>query len=131
GVLIYMIGRGNGRTLPSSMLLTAGESVAWEYLAEYREKPSINDMVNNPFGGMAVGEPFFQLSEFFSRGRDNFINPTLAALFSPISAVNGWADHRRLRPAPDTDPLGLPRDVWHRFVLYGGFSNPRWRDSSR
>jgi hypothetical protein len=125
GTLIYLIGRGNGLGPGASTLLSLGEIIAWEYLAEYAEKPSLNDMFNNSLGGLAVGEPLFQLSEFFARGADNGVNRTLAAIFSPVSAANEWWDGRRTARGP-TDRLGLPRDVWHHFDLYAGLASARW-----
>jgi hypothetical protein len=128
GTLIYLIGRGNGLSAGASTALSFGEVVLWEYLAEYQEKPSINDMLTNPLGGFAVGEPFFQLSEFFARGADNGVNSTLAAIFSPLTSANDWADGRRHARNGDTDRLGLPRDVTHRFDLYGGMASARWEE---
>src|SRR5688572_27583292 len=58
GTLIYLIGRGSGLGVTNSTLLALGEIVVWEYVGEFYEKPSINDMLNNPLGGLAVGEPF-------------------------------------------------------------------------
>jgi hypothetical protein len=130
GTLVYLIGRGNGLGAGSSVLLTAGEVLVWEYLSEFREKVSLNDLLTNPLGGFAMGEPFFQLSDFFSRGSDNGINRTLALIFSPFSSVNDWADHQWPRRAGSVDGLGLPADVWHRFSLQVGLSNSRWTDDA-
>jgi hypothetical protein len=126
GTLIYLIGRGNGLSAGSSTLLSFGEVVLWEYLAEYSEKPSLNDMLNNPLGGLAVGEPLFQLSEFFARSANNGVNRTLAAIFSPLTPTNDWVDGRRQVRNGNTDRLGLTRDVSHRFDLYGGLASARW-----
>jgi hypothetical protein len=130
GTLIYLIGRGNGLSVGSSTLLVLGEVVVWEYVGEFYEKPSINDMINNPLGGLAVGEAFHQLSEFFGRGSDNAVNQTLATIFSPITYVNTWADGRRPHRAVEVDRLGLPRDVYHSFALSTGVANSRWSDST-
>jgi len=127
GTLIYLIGRGNGLGVTNSTLLALGEIVVWEYVGEFYEKPSINDMINNPLGGLAVGEPFYQLSEFFGRGADNGINQTLATIFSPLSFVNGY----RPRRAPELDRLGLPRDVFHRFSLYTALASARWSEDTQ
>jgi hypothetical protein len=130
GTLVYLIARGNHLGVTSSVLLTAGESVLWEYLAEFKEQVSINDMFNNTLGGLAIGEPFFAMSEFFAEGSDNAFNQTLSALFSPMSHLDGWADrdHRRRPRAPDRH--GFPTDRWHRFHLYVGMSSTRWADGS-
>jgi hypothetical protein len=131
GTVIYLIGRGNGLSPAASTLLAAGESIAWEFIGEFYEKPSINDLLNNPLGGLAVGEPFHQLSMFFSRGADNGINPILATICSPIAHANGWVDNVRPRRAPQLDRLGLPADVWHRFDLYSGATDVHFNDRSQ
>jgi hypothetical protein len=127
GTIIYLVGRGNGLEPGWAFLLSTGEVIAWEYLSEFREKVSINDLFTNSLGGFAVGEPFFQLSEFFARGSDNGVNRAVAFLFSPLSNLSGWSGRRR---AGSVDRLGLPRDVWHRFDLRAGFSNTRWPDET-
>jgi hypothetical protein len=131
GVLCYLIGRGNGLSVANSTLLAFGEVVLWEFIGEFYEKPSINDLINNPVGGLAVGEPFHQLSEFFSRGADNGIYPILATIFSPIAHANGWVDNVRPRRAGQLDKLGMPADVWHRFDLYSGGTSVRFSDNSQ
>jgi hypothetical protein len=128
GTLIYLIGRGNGLGPGTSTLLSLGEVIVWEYVGEYFEKPSLNDLLTNPLGGFAVGEPFFQLSEFFARGADNGVNRTLAAIFSPLTPANDWIDGRRRRPTGNTDGLGLTRDITHRFDLYAGMTSARWEE---
>jgi hypothetical protein len=126
GTIVYLIGRGNGLGAPASVLLVVGQSVIWEFVVEFKEKPSLNDLFNNPLGGLAIGEPMFQLSEFFARGASNGVNETLAMLFSPVSSLNAWAGNQRRRPAAEVDGLGLPADVWHRFALYAGATSTRW-----
>jgi hypothetical protein len=123
GTIVYLIGRGNGLDPGWSFLLSTGEVFAWEYLSEFREKVSINDLYTNALGGLAVGEPFFQLSEVFAQGADNGVNRAVALLFSPLSNLNGWGDRRR---AGNVDALGLPRDIWHRFDLRVGLGNTHW-----
>jgi hypothetical protein len=130
GAICYLIGRGNGLGPGASALLAFGEVVLWEFVGEFYEKPSVNDLFINTMGGLAVGEPFHQLSEFFARGSDNGVNPTLALIFSPISALNAWADGYHPRRASRLDRLGLPADVRHRFDLYAGLANARWNNGS-
>lgn len=131
GALVYLIGRGNGLGPGASTLLTLGEVVVWEYFAEYAEKPSINDMLTNPLAGLAVGEPFFQLSEFFGRSAPNGVNGALSTVFSPFSSLNEWADGRPRRSSTNTDRLGFTRDVAHQFDLSVGMANTRWDDRSQ
>lgn len=129
GTIVYLIGRGNGLGPAASTLLSFGEVLVWEYVAEYQEKPSLNDLLNNPLGGFAVGEPFFQLSEFFAHSADNGVNRTLATIFSPLTAAHDLVDGQRHWSTPNADPLGLTRDISHRFDLYAGMASARWEES--
>jgi hypothetical protein len=119
GAIVYLIGRGNGFGPGTSLILATSESILWEYVAEFKEKVSINDLLTNPLGGFALGETFFQVSELFARGADNGINKTIAAVFSPISSLNG--NHRPR--AASFDGAGLPADVWHRIDFQFGLGN--------
>jgi hypothetical protein len=131
GTVVYLIGRGNGLGVPGSVALTTAESIAWEYLAEFHEKPSLNDLLDNSLGGMAIGETFYQLSEFFARGEDNGANATVSTLFSPMSNFGDWSDYHGHPRAATTDRLGFPADVSHAFEAYGGFAASRWSGSRR
>src|SRR5205814_5444255 len=85
--LAYVVARSNGLGVLESFLWTLAASVAWEYLAEFREDPSINDLIMSPISAVATGETLVQLSEFFARGSDNLFNNIAAAVLSPPQAV--------------------------------------------
>lgn len=117
----YMVGRGNGLTVGESTGLTLASSVVWEYLVEWKEIPSLNDMVVNTVAGLAIGEPFYQLGEFFRRSRPTLLYRGLAAAASPVAATNDWIDGRR-RATEATDRFGFTRAMAHRFELSAGFN---------
>jgi hypothetical protein len=122
--LSYMVARSNGLSAFESFLWTLAASVAWEYLGEFREYPSINDMIMSPISAVATGETLVQLSDFFARGSDNWFNKIASGVFSPPRAVHNFLDGVSPTRAMWVDRLGFPRDVWHRFefgVRAGGF----------
>jgi hypothetical protein len=122
--LAYVVARSNGLNPLESFLWTLAASVAWEYLGEFREYPSINDMIMSPISAVATGEILVQLSDFFARGSDNLFNNIAAAVFSPPRAIHNFFDGVSPSRAAWVDRLGFPRDVWHRFELgirAGGF----------
>lgn len=129
GVLQYATMRGNGFGLPASVLGTLGSSLFWEYLVEFKEMPSVNDIITNTTAGLAIGEPFYQLGEFFLRSRPNLFTRGMAAAFSPIASSNDWYEER-WRRGEGAGLLGLSDIYPHRFEITGAmarrsFAHPR------
>jgi hypothetical protein len=120
GFAHYQVARGNGLGLFAATGTVLATSVLWEYLAEFKEQPSLNDMVVNTTAGMAIGEPLYQLGEFFLRSRPSLLSRGLGAALSPVAAMNDCAD-RRTRPSESSDSLGLTREAAHRFELTAGY----------
>jgi hypothetical protein len=132
--IAYVAARSNGLSVTESFLMTLAASVLWEFLGEFREYPSINDLIMSPSSAVATGEPFVQLGAFFARGSDNTFNRIASAAASPARAVHDFLDGVSPRRAAWVDRWGFPRDVWHRFELgfrAGGFASAgeksRWK----
>jgi hypothetical protein len=124
GISYYLIGRGNNFSLPESLLLSIGASAVWEYGVEYREVPSVNDLIITPLCGMSIGEPLYQFSRFFARSADGLVVDSLAGLLSPINALNDLIDGDDDKPrAAKVGPAGLAADNVHRFDLRFGFAS--------
>ncbi len=66
GGLYYFAPRRNGFNFLESALFAIAGSTTWEYLYEYREVLSINDLIITPLAGIPTGEVFFQLIRFFA-----------------------------------------------------------------
>lgn len=117
GALYYELARANHLTWAESLLVTFGASVFYEYVSEWREVISVNDMILTTSGGYSVGEPWFQLSDYFHHQR----SPVLKFLgfMNPFLKFNKWLD--RKNPASKV----YPDPGWHDFVLSAG-----WRRSS-
>jgi hypothetical protein len=97
----------------------------WELAVEHREVFSLNDTVVTAVGGVALGEPMFQLGEFFARSAPTWRNRILAGIFSPARAVASLDPDDRPRRAAVTDRYGFADDVHHRFELaLGGSVTP-------
>jgi Domain of unknown function (DUF3943) len=120
GLAHYHIARGNGLGVGASLATTISTSVLWEYLIEFKEMPSLNDVIVNTTAGFSIGEPLYQLGEYFLESEPTWLNRTVAAVISPVAFFNDWIDGRR-RPRRLGDALGLSRAKPHRFYLGGGF----------
>lgn len=135
GVYTYLAARGSRLSIGESFAFALASSALWEYVGEYREKVSVNDLIFTPQAGPAIGEPLHQLGLFFERGEDNLLTRLLSIGFSPFHFfhryVGGWTPMR----ATTVDKLGFPADIWHRFDLFAGASadvDPQgWRISQQ
>jgi hypothetical protein len=128
GSFYYDIARVLGGSVLESWIFTLATSTVWEATVEHREVFSVNDTIVTPAGGAAIGETFYQLGRFFERGAPTVVNRVLTTLFSPAQTLDDALGITRPERTPDVDPLGFPRDVWHRFELnLGGALSSRGR----
>ena len=118
GSMYYLAARTNNLSIPMSLLFAIAGSAIWEYVGEFSEKVSINDMIVTPFGGMAVGETFAQLGAFFDRGAKTPLNTVLSTLFAPHRRVHHWLDKTTPRRTGNVDRFGFTRDMFHQFSLW-------------
>ena len=120
GTFYYIAARGNRIGVFESFLFTAAASTLWEYVGEFREVASVNDLVVTPISGMVFGEALTQLGMFFDRSKRTDVNELLGFVFAPSrsihEALDGTADVRDA----EQDALGLTRRVGHRFDLRFG-----------
>lgn len=121
GMGYHWAARSSGLTSAESFLFAFAASGVWELICEHREKPSLNDQIITPIGGIALGEAVFQLGEIFRRGDNTIVNRVLSRVFAAPKMFNDWLNDQKLQRAPRFDSLGFPADVWHRFELYSGY----------
>lgn len=116
GSLYYQLARTNYLTWGESLLAAFGASLVYEYVSEWREVISVNDMFLTTAGGYAVGETWFQLSSYFHHQK----SPLLRALawMNPMLEINKLIDRNKPASKIYVDP------GWHSFVLSAG-----WRES--
>ena len=112
GAIYYQIARGNGLSPLASLVASFLTSTAWEYLGEWDEKPSTNDLILTPAGGAVIGEATYRLGRMFAAGSPSMGNCLGALLFSPIATLNETRVCRSGYNQP-TDEFGLPARTWH------------------
>ena len=117
GSFYYQLARTNYLTWAESTLATFASSLFYEYVSEWREVISVNDMIVTTFGGEALGEAWFQLGDYFHHQKSK----TLRALgfINPFNEMNQYID--RKNPASHVYPAA----GWHEFALSAG-----WRGTS-
>lgn len=115
GSIYYQFARTNYLSWPQSMLAAFINSAVYEYVSEWREVISINDMFLTTFAGYSVGEPWFQLSDYFHHRKSVALK--VLAFMNPINELNHWLD--RKKPAskvyeePGWTGLELSAGWWH------------------
>lgn len=91
GGLYFNTARSNGLNFWHSIPYAAGGSLMWEFFME-TEAPSPNDMLATTFGGVALGEITFRLSDLFidnrTSGWERAGRELLAGIISPMRAIN-------------------------------------------
>ncbi len=101
GVLDYQIVRSNGYSSTVSLLVTVVKGILWEWCVEFREDPSINDIIFNPAAAMAIGEPMYQIGQLWRGSRVTLLDRLRSAPFSPVDALHDTYRHskRWIRPS--------------------------------
>jgi hypothetical protein len=103
----YQIARSNGFSALESTLFAYVTGAIWEFFIEYHEDPSLNDLIMNGAGGVALGEPLYQIGQLWRGGELSAIDRVRTAAFSPFAAVQDlWRPHR----------------VWHRRRAWSDFA---------
>lgn len=123
GAGVYASARASHLSVPYAFLSSFLTSMTWEFVIEYNERVSINDVIVTPLAGFAVGEFAHQLGYYLSSsprrtlGR-SALRWTLSPL-TPLAALGCNGEPRRDHPE---DSLGYASGLWHDFSLASGVS---------
>ncbi|MFL5306980.1 MAG: DUF3943 domain-containing protein, partial [Polyangia bacterium] len=124
GAIYYQIARGNGLGPGASLASSFLASAVWEYFTEFREKPSINDLIMTPMGGV-IGEATYRVGRMFAAGRPSVPNCIGAMVFSLVATLNETSVCRSAS-RPPYDGAGLSQSMPHRLDLAVGESFARF-----
>lgn len=97
GYLGYQIGRANGYSSLASVGMAFGAATLWEYLVEYKEQISVNDLFVNTGSAFAIGEPLFQLGRLADERDARWSRQALGLLVSPYHRVHAWGHNSSWR----------------------------------
>jgi len=91
GGMFFATARTNGLSFWESTIFPFLGSFMWEVVLE-NERPSTNDQIMTSFGGIALGEVLFRLSDLIvneeSRGIKRGAQETLAFVVNPVAGFN-------------------------------------------
>lgn len=129
GNLYFTGARSSGCDFWVSALLTALGSVEWEEIAE-TDFPSHNDLLATTFGGSALGEVTFRLSNIVlnnrKRGLNRVLRETLAFGISPMHGINRMIDGEMWRHDEKNYLYHDRSEIPYRIFLSAGC---RWADT--
>ncbi len=121
GGLSYNFARANHHGVVVSTGYSFLTSFLWEFVLEFKEKISVNDVIVTPGAGLPIGEFFYKLGLYL----DTYEGSSLAVDVARVTLGSGVALDRSLdgRPRPRRGPadnLGFTREIWHEFQLRYG-----------
>ncbi len=119
GTSFHAVARSNQLGMLGALGYGFATSMAWEYLLEFREKISINDVLVTPGAGVTMGEFFFWLGRYLDSPNDRLGTLGRAARWSvglPVT-LHDRLDRRSWPDGPEPDALGFRTDIYHRFHL--------------
>jgi hypothetical protein len=97
GAIYYNYARANRLNPLESFLYSFGASYFWEFVIEFREVVSINDVISTPMGGISIGESLFQLGRLFRSKKPTFLNKIARFISNPVLSLNGWLDRKKFK----------------------------------
>lgn len=113
----YAFSRANRLGAWQAALFSFLTSMTWEYIIEYNERVSINDVITTPLAGIAVGEFAHKLGWYLNSAPGSSpLRTTLAWGLGPTVAVHRALDGEEA-PRSRLDNLGYSSAMWHRFGL--------------
>jgi hypothetical protein len=116
GGLSYSFARANHQSVAGAFGYSFLTSFLWEFVIEFKEKVSVNDVLVTPGAGLPIGEAFYKLGLYLDTGHhDSAALSVLRTLFGSGVALDRALDGR---PAPHVtvhDNLGFSSAIWHEF----------------
>jgi hypothetical protein len=123
GALSYDWARGNHQSVAGAFGYSFLTSFIWEFVIEFKEKVSINDVIVTPGAGLPIGEFFHKLGLYLDTGHHDSL--WVAALRGGLGhgvALDRALDGRAPPLVTHRDSLGFSAQIWHDFELRYGVS---------
>ncbi|MCP5049751.1 MAG: DUF3943 domain-containing protein [bacterium] len=115
GALYYNYARANRLNPLGSFLYGFAASYFWEFVVEFREVVSVNDMIGTPVGGFSIGEALFQLGRYARSKRPTFANKIGRFLSNPILSLYDWMDRKKVK-----NQFAFEEDYWNDAKMFAG-----------
>ena len=122
GAGYYILARSASAGMAGSALTAQVSSLVWEGAIEHMEVFSINDQLLTAAGGVALGEAYFQLGDFFRRAEPTRFNRSMAWVFGFPSQLRDRIHGYDAPQARAYGDHGWPEEIWNRFTIEPAFS---------
>ncbi len=119
GTVFYQIGRANGFGPAGSLVFNLAGTLFWEYIVEFKELVSLNDLFVNTSTGVSIGEPFIQMGRYLHVHGESWPERALAYVLSPFEGLHGWEGRRWWQA----------REPWHRLRFSAGLRAASFGDA--
>jgi len=131
GGLSYSLARGNHQSVLGAFAYSFLTSFAWEFVIEFKEKVSVNDVLVTPGAGLPLGEFFHKLGLYLDTGhRDSLGFDVARWMLGTGAALDRRLDGRAPPHVTSRDSLGFSSQIWHQFAArYGAVEVETPRDS--
>lgn len=126
GGLSHAYARANHQSVLGAFGYSFLTSFLWEFVIEFKEKVSVNDVLVTPGAGLPLGEFFYKLGLYLDTGHHG----SWAWDVARWTLGSSVALDRRLdrRPPPrvvSRDNLGFSSAIWHEFAVRYGVTEVR------
>lgn len=131
GGVSYAYARGNHHSPLGAFGYAFLTSFLWEFVIEFKEKVSVNDVLVTPATGVPLGEFFHKLGLYLDTGHHDSLGVDAMrwTLGSGVS-LDRKLDGRAAPRVGARDSLGFSAEIWHEFAArYGVFEVLTPRDT--
>jgi hypothetical protein len=116
GSVVHVTARSNGISLPIAMIYGVGQSLLWELAIEWKDRPSLNDLIITSIGGFAFGEFLFHAADYFTSAPHGGAAQRAAAWTLGFPRrVHMALDHEKPPEDVEPDALGFSSAYGHGF----------------
>ncbi len=122
GAGFFNIARYYRLNIFESVLFSLSSSLSWEYLTEWREVISINDIFFSGIAGLHIGEPIFQTAKYLLSGK-GLSNKIFGYLLNPVFAINDLIGSKKWRENFKEEYYGTPNNYFNIGYKSNSFSN--------
>ena len=121
GGVSYGLARSNHHSVLGAFGYSFLTSFVWEFVIEFKEKVSVNDVLVTPGAGLPLGEFFYKLGLYLDTGHQDSWGWDVARWTLGLgAALDRRLDGRAPPRVVTRDSLGFSAEIWHEFVARYG-----------